>query len=73
MGTFRFQGVDELEDSDQSIKFCNLVNRLSDVMNSRTPKNALRPNSAQIEVLTRLIIHFVIFINIGILIKNLFV
>lgn len=50
MESFRFQGVEALEDCDASIEMCKLVNELSDVMNSRLPQTALRPNSKQIEV-----------------------
>lgn len=50
MESFRFQGVEALEDCDESVKMCRLINKLSDVMNSRLPKSALRPNSDQLKV-----------------------
>ncbi|KAK3931274.1 Transposable element P transposase [Frankliniella fusca] len=45
MASYRFQGVDELEDCETSINFCKLMNDVSDIMNSRIPVQALRPNS----------------------------
>lgn len=35
----------DLNDADGSIKFCKRVNALITAMNSRTPKNSLRPDN----------------------------
>ncbi|KAK3910133.1 Transposable element P transposase [Frankliniella fusca] len=51
MESFRFQGVEELEDCDASVQICKLVNNLADIMNSRLPVNALKANSPQVELL----------------------
>lgn len=59
MASYRLQGVEALEDCDKSMQYCALVNKKSDVMNSRTPKNALRPNSEGIKVIYTLQIYFI--------------
>ena len=50
MLSYRDDGVEKLQDCQVSVDFCKLVNELSDVMNTNTPINALKPDSKQYEV-----------------------
>ncbi|KAK3918552.1 Transposable element P transposase [Frankliniella fusca] len=52
MLSYRWQDIEDdskLHDCDPSAEFCKLVNNLADVMNSRTPKGALKLNSPETE------------------------
>ncbi|KAE8744170.1 hypothetical protein FOCC_FOCC009178 [Frankliniella occidentalis] len=51
MLAYKHLGEKRLEDCDISVKFCKLVNKLTDVMNSRIPKKALQPYSEQTQVI----------------------
>ncbi|KAK3919777.1 Transposable element P transposase [Frankliniella fusca] len=56
MLSYRWQDIEDdskLHDCDPSAEFCKLVNNLADVMNSRTPKGALKLNSPETEVIEK--------------------
>ena len=42
MSMYKLEGVEALDDSDASIQFVKRINSLVDVMNVKTPTNALR-------------------------------
>ncbi|KAK3922110.1 DNA transposase [Frankliniella fusca] len=48
MQLYKEEGVKRLQDCQVSIDFCKMVNGLSDVLNTNTPRNALMPNSKRI-------------------------
>ncbi|KAK3929706.1 Transposable element P transposase, partial [Frankliniella fusca] len=59
MSCLRFQDCSKLDDCDASIEMRELINKLSDAMNSNRPANAMRLNTSQYQDIQNFLDYFV--------------